>query len=175
MDGRQATRSFLELCAAFAKEGMPRPRGPPVVFGPPAPAARPLVDGPSSHSRPRAPSSPAAAAARPSVAERSPRLSSDDSSPLELEDDGVDIGGAATEDAYQLDEAPAEDEAEDAGESETSFRKRLRLQHRQNRASEVVRAERGHNQFRGGAGGQVWRLWIAAPRPILLRLVGSPL
>lgn len=234
MAGRDATRSFLELCVAFAKEGLPRPLGPPVSLGPqavalgpkaPAPAPRPHVV-----SRPKAvpplpsPSSPSSSGEEsPEESPAAPGLAApdagDDGAGGRERDEGPsdDDFEGVTEDVYQL-PALSEDEAADMGgegpaeslgaassapdleaphsgdgsgheedppidegldgdedDSENAFRKRLRLQHMQARGSGVVRAERSHNQFRGGASGQFWRLWIAAPRPILLRPVGSPL
>ena len=253
MAGRDATRSFMELCEAFAKQGMPRPLGPPMAFGPravafgpkaPAPAPRPPTPkaGPptppssSSSGEESSEESSEEEAAVPSV-EGPPETLGAASSAPGLEDGAADMGGegpaeddagGVTEDLYQLpdlsdDEAAVlpealvaassapdlEDEAadmsgdgpadslaathsgdgsgaeEDApieegsdgdeGESENAFRKRLRLQSIHARPDGVARAERSHNQFRGGARGQGWRLWMAAPRPILLRPVGSQL
>lgn len=234
MAGREATRSFFELCAAFAKEGLPRPLGPPVSLGPRAVALGPKAPAPA----PRSPVVSRPKAVPPLPTPSSQSSSGEDSSEqisaapgLAARDAGDDGAGGregdkgpsdddfegVTEDVYQV-PALSEDEAADMGgegpaeslgaaspapdleafhsgdgsgheedppidegmdgdedDSENAFRKRLRLQHIQARASGVVRAERSHNQFRGGASGQVWRLWIAAPRPILLRHVGSPL
>ena len=230
MAGRDATRNFLELCEAFAKQGMPRPLGPPVALGPPAvalgpkapaPALRPLVVSTPKAAPPTPTPSSSSRGEESSEESRGARSAAPGLAALDAGDDGAggrerdegptpsdDDFPGATEDAYQLpalseeeaadtggedpaesrgaasstpgfghEEGPPIDEGMDGDEdgSENAFRKRLRLQHLQARDSGVVKAERSHNQFRGGASGQVWRFWVAAPRPILLCPVGSPL